>query len=82
MFRSCNFRNREVINIDTAERMGIVKDVDIDTSSGSINAIIVKKHNNFIPDFFKSELIIPWENIVVMGEEIVLVRVVNIVPGK
>lgn len=80
MFRCCNFRNREVINIDTAERIGIVRDVDIDTLNGHIKAIIVKKHNSLVPDFFRGELIIPWENIVVMGEELVLVRVVNIVP--
>ena len=80
MFRSCNFKNREVINIDTAERIGIVKDVEIDTENGSIKAIVVKKHSNLFPQIFGGELVIPWDNIEVMGEEIVLVRVVNIVP--
>lgn len=74
MFRSCNFRNREVINIDTAERIGIVKDIEIDAESGNIKALIIKKHGGVLPLPFMGETVIPWENIVVMGKDLVLVR--------
>lgn len=77
MFRSNNFKNREVINIDTAERVGVVNDVEIDTETGNIKALIVKKHGCILPSFLGSELMIPWSSIAVMGDEIVLVRVVE-----
>ena len=78
MFRSCNFRNREVINIDTAERIGIVKDIEIDAESGNIKALIIKKHGGVLPLPFAGEAVIPWENIAVMGKDLVLVRFGNL----
>lgn len=74
MFKSCNFRNREVVNIDTAEKLGIVKDVEIDTENGSIKSLIVKKQNGLMPIIFGGELVIPWGNIVVTGKDLILVK--------
>lgn len=79
MFRSHSFKNREVINIDTAERIGIVSDVEIDEVTGSIRALIVKRHGSFLSTMLGGELIIPWSSIAVMGEEIVLVRAVELI---
>ena len=78
MFRSNSFKNREVINIDTAERVGIVSDVEIDAETGSIRALIVKKHGCILPAVLGGEMIIPWSSIAVMGSEIILVRVLEI----
>lgn len=80
MFRTDSFKNREVINIDTAERIGIVADVEIDTESGNIKSLIVKRSG--ILNMLGRELIIPWNSIAVIGKEIILVRVVEIIKSS
>ena len=49
MFRTCSFKNREVINIDTAERIGTVRDVEISPETGNISALIVRRHTSLLP---------------------------------
>lgn len=80
MFRTDSFKNREVINIDTAERIGIVADVEIDTESGNIKSLIVKRSG--ILNMLGRELIIPWNSIAVIGKDIILVRVVEIIKSS
>lgn len=80
MFRTDNFKNREVINIDTAERLGIVSDVEIDTESGNIRSLIVKR--NGIINIFGKELVIPWNSIAVIGKDIILVKVFDIIKSS
>lgn len=76
MTSASELRRREVVNADTAEKLGYVYDMDIDFESGKINAIIVpQKSFPFI--FKKKEYVIPWENIVAIGKDIILVRTEN-----
>lgn len=75
MFRGYNLRQKEVINIRTAERLGYIRDVEINDKDGNIEAIIVPRRASFFWRLFGGgELIIPWSAIEVVGEEIVLVR--------
>lgn len=64
-------RRREVINADTAERLGYVYDMDIDFENGKIESIIVPK--KFLI-FKRHEYVIPWKNIIAIGKDIILVR--------
>ena len=41
MSRGYELKNKEVININTAEKLGYVSDVEFGESSGNIEAIIV-----------------------------------------
>lgn len=75
MFRGYNLRQKEVINIKTAERLGYIRDVEISETSGNIEAIIVPRRGCLWKRIFGGgELIIPWSAIEVVGEDIVLVR--------
>jgi len=75
MFRGMRLRQREVIDISTAEKLGFVNDVEINEVTGNIESIIVpKKYRFFTHIFGGGELVIPWENIEAVGREIVLVR--------
>lgn len=73
MMSASELRRREVINADTAERLGYMYDMEIDFESGKIESIIVPKRC-FPFIFRKQEYIIPWENILAVGKDIVLVR--------
>ena len=75
MFRGMRLRQREVIDISTAEKLGFVNDVEINEVTGNIESIIVPKRYRFFTHIFcGGELVIPWENIEAVGREIVLVR--------
>lgn len=69
--RTVDLRQREVINIVTAERMGFVADVELNSENGVIEALIVPKRNGLFAKH--QEYLIPWEKIVSVGKDIVLV---------
>lgn len=69
-----DLREKEVVNIRDGARIGCVCDVDIDTCSGRITAIIIYGKCKFMGVFGKSEDIkIYWENIRVIGDDVILV---------
>ncbi|MCC8169219.1 MAG: YlmC/YmxH family sporulation protein [Oscillospiraceae bacterium] len=75
MFRGYSLRQREVVNIATAERLGFISDVEINDKTGNIEAIIVPKHGWLLKRLFGGgELIITWTAIEVVGEDLILVR--------
>ena len=75
MFRGYNLRQRTVIDIDTAERIGSVSDVEIDEATGNISSIIVKRRYGFFSGFFGfGEVTIPWGAIEAVGRAFVLVK--------
>jgi YlmC/YmxH family sporulation protein len=76
MFRACDLRQKEVINICDASRLGYVYDVEINFSTGNVEAIIVPGKNRVLGIFGKrQDYIIPWEKIVQVGADVVLVEV-------
>lgn len=75
MFRGYNLRQKEVADIETAERLGFISDVEISEKTGNIEAIIVPKRGWFLRRIFGGgELIIPWSAIEVVGDDLILVR--------
>lgn len=75
MFRGYNLRQKEVVDIETAERLGFISDVEIDGRTGNIEAIIVPKRGWFFTRIFGGgEMIIPWSAIEVVGNDLILVR--------
>ena len=72
--RIVEMRNREVICIKDGSRLGSVCDVELDTCTGLIRSIIVYGR----PKVFglagrEEDIVIPWEQIQVFGDETVLV---------
>lgn len=75
MLRACDLRQKEVINVCDASRLGYVYDVEINFETGNIDAIIVPGRPKILGVIGKKEdYVIPWENIVKVGEDIVLVE--------
>lgn len=79
MSKWVDFRHKEVINICDAKRLGCVCDVDIDYCTGTVNAIVVPGcgRNSFLSCFSprNGDIVIPWENIKRIGEEVILVEI-------
>ena len=76
MERFSDFRKKEVINICDGMKVGFVCDLEIDIKSGRICSIIIPSGNRFL-NFLcvNSVFIIPWEKIVRIGDDIILIDV-------
>ena len=75
MFHVAKLRRRTVIDINTAECIGYVSDIEIDEANGRITAVIVRKHYGFFASLFRiGEMSVPWHTITAMSDEFVLVK--------
>ncbi len=74
MGRTSDFKQKEVINILDGRRLGFVSDVEVNFDDGSLEAIVIPSGNKIFGFIGKdNELIIPWERIKKIGEDIILV---------
>ena len=75
--KGLDFKHKEVINITDATRLGYVQDVTADLKTGVITSIIVPGNNKMFNIFRgNNEIIIPWEKIKCIGDEIIFVKFV------
>jgi YlmC/YmxH family sporulation protein len=70
-------QNKELVNVSDGARLGYACDLELDTQSGKINALIVPTcHKGF--HFGKCpEIRVPWECIRRIGEDLILVCLPN-----
>ncbi len=72
--RIADLRSKEIINIHDGTRFGMAADLEFDTESGRITALVVPGPYRFLGLFGRSEdYVIPWESIRRIGEDIILV---------
>ena len=71
-----DLQNKSVINLVDGKNIGNIIDVSID-DSGKTTGLVVEKHR-FIISYFttKKEIIIKWDQIEKIGEDVILVKVV------
>ena len=73
---SCNsedFRDKEVISVCDGRRLGFICEIEFDVCDGRITAIVVRSDGGFLGVGKGCELLIPWEKIQKIGEDIILV---------
>ena len=74
--KGLDFKHKEVVNIVDGKRLGFVQDVTADLNSGVITSIIVPGNSKLINLFAgNNDIIIPWQNIKCIGEDIILVEI-------
>ncbi len=70
------FQTKDVVNVSDGKKLGIVGDFDINVTTGKIQAVIISGSGKVLGFFGKEEeLVVPWRNIVKIGEDVILVRV-------
>lgn len=75
MFRGYNLRQRIVIDVNSAERLGTVSDVEIDERDGSITYVIIRRRGGLLSKLFGfGEIEVPWNAITAVGREFILVN--------
>jgi len=74
MIKVSDLRNRDVINIVDGKRLGNICDLDLDLENGRVTAIVVPGTTRLFSLFGgRRDYVIPWENIVKIGVDTILV---------
>ena len=72
--RIVDLRGKEVISISDGTRLGFPYDVELDTVTGRVTAIIVPGECRYFGLFGRGDdIVIPWEAIRRIGDDIILV---------
>ena len=65
---------KEVIDLQTGQRLGCVRDAEIDPATGKVTALIIPGRLKWLGLLGREpETVIPWERIQRLGEDIIFV---------
>ncbi|MEH6992041.1 YlmC/YmxH family sporulation protein, partial [Neobacillus drentensis] len=69
----------DVVNVSDGKKLGNIGDIEINLSTGKIEAVIVTGNGKVLGFFGREEdIVIPWKNIIKIGQDVILVRYKNI----
>jgi YlmC/YmxH family sporulation protein len=75
MVRISEFQIKDVVNVADGKKLGNISDIEINLFTGKIDAIVISGTGKLLGFFGKDEdVIIPWKNIIKIGEDVILVR--------
>lgn len=73
--RLSDLQTKEIINVGDGKRMGIIIDVNVDPNTGKIRSFLLQESKNAKKIFAsREEYEVKWEQIVKVGEDIILVN--------
>lgn len=76
MLKVSDLRMREIVNVVDGRRLGLIRDIDIDLDNGRISALVLAGASRMMGFFGRDEeVVIPWEKIVKIGVDVILVEV-------
>lgn len=75
MIKISEFQMKDVVNVANGKKLGNIGDIDINVQTGKINAVIISGAGKVLGFFGREEdIVIPWKNILKIGEDVILVR--------
>ncbi|AST07622.1 MULTISPECIES: YlmC/YmxH family sporulation protein [Anoxybacillus] len=75
MVKISELQQKDVVNVANGKRLGNIGDIDINLTTGQIEAIIIIGAGKVLGLFGRTdEIIIPWRDIVKVGADVILVR--------
>lgn len=75
MLKVSEFQIKDVVNVSDGKRLGNIDDIEINLDTGKIESVIIGGMGRVLGFFGKDEeVIIPWQNILKIGEDVILVR--------
>lgn len=82
MLKITELRMREVVNVLDGRRLGLISDLDIDLEAGRVKGLIVPGQTRVLGIFGRdSEIYIPWEQVIKIGTDVILVEMDNLTSG-
>ncbi|MET3698067.1 YlmC/YmxH family sporulation protein [Bacillus oleivorans] len=75
MVRISEFQVKDVVTVADGKKLGNITDIEINVQTGKIEAIVVASSTRVLGFFGRDEdIVVPWKNIVKIGEDVILVR--------
>ncbi len=75
MIKLSDLRERDIVNVADGRRIGVVGDLEIDPDTGRITAMVVPGAARLFGLLgSEGDCHIPWDDIVTIGEDVILVR--------
>ncbi|GAA0364742.1 YlmC/YmxH family sporulation protein [Bacillus horti] len=75
MLKISEFQTKDVVNISDGRKLGTVSDLEINLKQGRIDAIVCPGPSKFFGMLSGGqEVVIPWNQIVKIGSDVILVR--------
>lgn len=75
MIKISEFQLKDVVNVSNGKKLGNIGDIDINIQTGTIDAVIIGGAGKVLGFFGREEdIVIPWKNILKIGEDVILVR--------
>lgn len=79
MIKISDLRARDVVNILDGKKLGNIIDIDLDLNNGRVLSLILPGKQKGFSFFFKrEEITVPWEKIVRIGRDVILVEVPSV----
>ena len=76
MVKLSDLRTREVINVLDGKKLGSITDIELDIEKGRVVALMLPGQVRGWSVFAKrEEVVVPWEKIVRIGRDVILVEV-------
>ena len=74
--RLSELQGKEIINIHDGGRLGMVRETELifDGQTGNVQSIVFPNQGSLFSLFGQQNLIIPWEAIVKIGVEVIIVN--------
>ena len=76
-----NFREKAVVNSCDGRILGNVSEIIFDVCDGRLTAIVVRDECGALSFKRREEIIIPWEKIVKIGEDVIIVDAEGRIPA-
>lgn len=75
MLKNSELKMKDVIDIKRGKKLGFIDDVEIDLEQGRVKAFVIPAHSYKFLSFFskKQNLVIMWDEIKKIGEDVILV---------
>ncbi|MBM7654056.1 YlmC/YmxH family sporulation protein [Neobacillus cucumis] len=75
MVKISEFQIKDVVNVSDGKRLGNIGDIEINLTTGKIDAVVISRNGRVLGFFGKDEdIVIPWKNILKIGQDVILVR--------
>ncbi|MBU8877737.1 YlmC/YmxH family sporulation protein [Bacillus sp. FJAT-29790] len=75
MIKISEFQLKDVVNVANGKKLGNIGDFDINIQTGRIDAIVIGGTGRVLGFFGRDDdIVIPWRNILKVGEDVILVR--------
>ncbi|SDW05052.1 sporulation protein, YlmC/YmxH family [Marininema mesophilum] len=78
MIKISELQAKDVVNISDGKKLGQINDLELDLREGQIKALVVPSESRFFGLVTGGkETVIPWNRIVKIGNDVILVRLDN-----